>query len=747
LIPVVQAPPAFDGATERSYHRVAFQKVEGVFMGYRLTAGLLALTLAFGGFARAEQPKQKDLPAAPVAEQPAPIPPVPESKPDEPAPKTPPVTPEPKPDDGTPESPKPTPEPAPAKPMPLPASTPEKTPDKQKDIPTTVPANPIGKNSGAKGEASETAKGSSEFPTPAELIKRMRDNAAKKAALTKVAYFDLAQPVLEKPSDFSLFGSDTGLTLRSLVERMHKARDDKDIRAVLLTLGEPSLNLAQAQEIRDALGELRKAGKKTFVYADNYDTVGYTIATGATDVCLLAGGEIMIPGIGMEATFYKGTLEKVGVKADYVQIGEYKGAEEPYTRTTASPELKGELNSLVDAMYEQIVDGIATHRNVSKDAVRQLIDDTIVPAKAAKDRGFVDHLLDIDQLRELLGKELGNEVDLVYDFGKPKEDAVDFSNPFTLLASLTKRPEVSNKPAVALIYAEGTIVDGEGEGGLFGGSGVGSAPMRRALRSAVKDDNVKAVVIRIDSPGGSALASEVMWQAARHAAEKKPVIISIGSMAASGGYYLASAGDHIFADPSAIVGSIGVVGGKFVFKDLYEKIGLTSEGFHRGKNADLFSDSKPFDDQQRRLVTAWMRNTYEQFTSRILHTRKDKIKDIDKVARGRIFLANQAKDLGMVDELGGIEAAIAYAAGKVNLAKDAYEVKILPAPKTFADMFMSSGNQAAFPFTPTIKLSETSMLRVLSPSAQKAIGQQLEFLQLLQSRPVVLVAPYVLTVR
>jgi protease IV len=246
----------------------------------------------------------------------------------------------------------------------------------------------------------------------------------------------------------------------------------------------------------------------------------------------------------------------------------------------------------------------------------------------------------------------------------------------------------------------------------------------------------------------SALASEVMWQAARHTASKKPVIISIGSMAASGGYYLASAGDYIYADPSAIVGSIGVVGGKFVLKGLYDKIGLTSESFYRGKNADLFSDSKPFDDRQRRLVTNWMRNTYEQFTSRVMHTRKDKIKDIDQVARGRIFLAKQAKELGLVDEIGGIEAAIADAAGRAKLEKGKYDVRIVPAPRTLADLLMGTGAvQAELPFKPTVKISEDSILRTLSPKMRRAVGQQVQFMQLLQDRPVVLVSPYVISVR
>jgi protease-4 len=661
------------------------------------------------------------------------------------------------------DSPAPAPQPT-TTPEKKPATPPEKSPISPPDEPIAPQPDKLpGKANPLKAPArpeplkpagpatKPTAAAESEFPSPAELIKRLQSQKAQKAKLSKVVHFDLASPVVEKPADFSLFGDPSQTTLRSLIERMQMARDDKDVRGVILTLGEPSLNFAQAQELRDTLIELRRAGKKTFVYADGYDTVGYTVATGATDVCIMEGGELMIPGVGMETTFYKGLFDKIGVQADYVQIGEYKGAEEPYTRTGPSEALKGELNKLADSMYQQIVEGIAANRNVSTEAVKQLIDETIVPAKVAKDRGFVDHLVDMDGMRKLMSAEMGNDagVDIVSNYGRPEREEMDFSSPFALLASLTKKPEPTNKPAVALIYAEGTIVDGDGgEGLLSSSSDVGSATIRKALRRAANDNNVKAVVIRIDSPGGSAQASEVMWQAARVLAEKKPVVISIGSMAASGGYYLASAGDYIFADPSAIVGSIGVVGGKFVLKDIYGKLGVNTEAFGRGRNSDLFSSTKPFDERQRRLVTNWMKGTYEQFTQRVMTTRKGKIKDIDQVARGRIFIAKQAKELGMVDEIGGVQDALAYAANKVDLKPGSYDVKLLPTPRTLADLIGGGGaSEAAMPFTPKIEIEALAVLKALDPTTRKALGQQLQMIQLLQRRPVVLVAPFTLTVR
>jgi protease-4 len=397
------------------------------------------------------------------------------------------------------------------------------------------------------------------------------------------------------------------------------------------------------------------------------------------------------------------------------------------------------------------VDGISLSRSVSSAAVRELIDDTMVTAKVAKERGFVDHLLDQDGLRALLKDELNDDVSLLHEYGKPEREHLDFSNPWVLLTQLARKPEPTNKPAVALIYAEGVIVDGEGGAGLLDEGGVGSEKMRKTIRTALRDDNVKAIVVRIDSPGGSALASEVMWQALRRAAETKPVIISIGSMAASGGYYLASAGDYIYADPSAIVGSIGVVGGKFVLKDLFDKVGLGTESFSKGRNAQLFSSNQRFTERQKRMVRNWMQTTYDQFTQRVMTTRGEKIKDIDKVARGRIFLAKQAKELGMVDELGGTQAAIAHAAKQVNLEPGQYDVQICPPPKTLADLILGGGDggETSFPFKPNVSVtvSADSVLRALAPSARALIARHVQAARLLQERPVVLMSPYVVTVK
>jgi protease-4 len=624
---------------------------------------------------------------------------------------------------------------------PLPKPGPVEVPTK---LPTTKPAQKPVAN---KATTKTAEKG---VPSAAELIRQMKAQNDAESKLTQVAHFDLDQPVVERAPAFSLFGDGNVLTIHNLIVRLHQARDDKKLRGVLITLGNTGFSFSQAQEIRSALDELRKAGKRTFIYSDAYDTASYSAATGATDICLLGGGEMMMPGVGIETMFYKGLFEKVGVNADYVQIGEYKGAEEPYTRSAPSDELRGELNKLVDSLYNQIVDGIATHRNLSKENVKASIDEAIITGKTAKERRLVDHLVDQDGLRALIKEELGHEINLIHDYGVAKHEPLDLSSPLALFQLISKKPEASDKPSIALIHAQGTIVDGSAEDGLFGGGeNIGGDNLRKAFRMAVRDDNIKAIVLRIDSPGGSALASEVMWQAARHAAESKPLIVSIGGMAASGGYYLASAGDYIFADASAIIGSIGVVGGKFVTKDLFAKVGLTTEAFTRGRNADLFSSNQPFTDRQRRMVTNWMRETYEQFTERVMTNRAGKIKDIDAVARGRIFIAKQAKELGMVDELGGIEDAIQHAAKETGLKSGEYEVRSVPSPRSLADIFGGGvdGPDAAMPFQPKIQLSLDSMLNTLSPSLRHLVTQQLQMAQLLQKRPVILAAPFVITIK
>lgn len=597
------------------------------------------------------------------------------------------------------------------------------------------------------------------IPSPRDLIAKMRDEKAKEEAKPQVALIDVSAGFPERgaaPAALSLLGGGGGgETFRELIERFQAARKDKQVKAVLVTMNQGTgLNMAQIQELRAEFDALRKADKRVFAYADTYDTSSYLLASAASDVCMLEAGEIFMPGIGIESMFYKGTLDKVGVKADYVQIGEYKGAEEPYTRDGPSEELTAEMERLTKNLMDEVVNGISAGRGISAAQTRKLMDGVLVMSKAAQEADLVDHLIDADGIRELLKDELGvenaDDLALKVNFGRPDAPEVDFSNPFALLGAMAKQPVESNLPKVAVIYAQGVIVDGEDDGGglpLIGGGdqSVASEPMRRALRLAMRDDNVKAVVIRIDSPGGSALASEVMWQSVRRLAADKPVVVSIGHMAASGGYYLASASDCIYADPSAIVGSIGVVGGKMVLGGLYEKVGLTTATFTQGRNADIYSSTTPWTESQRRMIRGWMKNTYDQFTDRIMVTRKGKIDDIDEVARGRIFTAREAKRLGMVDQLGSLDDAIGEAAKRAKLDEGKYDLKALPPPPTLQELLGRRGTIGLV--APNVSAEKSVLLSLLPADVRQSLGQTIRMGKLMERRPVVLMSPFVISVK
>jgi protease-4 len=585
------------------------------------------------------------------------------------------------------------------------------------------------------------------LPTPAELAEQMKQQAAEEEARPKIAYFDFDFGLGEKEGARGLFG-DPAPSLRQLIDRMRMARFDDEVQGVLITFKPGGgLNFAQAQEIRTQIEMLREAGKPVFVYADGYNTITYMVAAAADNVALLGAGEIFIPGINIETMFYKGMFDKVGVTPDYIQVGEFKGADEPYTRTEPSEELAKELDGLAGALYGQIVDAIAESRGVSRETVRKMIDEAGIFGDEALEAGFVDQLIDADGVRPMIAEVIGEEADelnLIRDYGAPEEEEIDFGNPLAILAGLSKREPPTDAPKVALLYAVGTIVDGEGGDGpaiplLGGGTSIGSETIRRAMREIERDENIKAVVIRIDSPGGSALASEAMWQAVRRVSEEKPVIISVGGIAASGGYYLLSAGDYAYADPAAIVGSIGVVGGKLVLSDLYDKLGLTTARFTRGANADLFSDTSTWTEAQQKLIRRSMKRTYDQFIDRIEQTRGDKIEDIDQIARGRIFLAEDALELGMVDELGGIEDAIAHAAGAAGFTDTNYEIKVVPEP-----VFDPGSLFGGIIHTP-IDPATATIWSLLPESRRTLIGHQIQMGQLLSDRPVVLMAPFVVT--
>jgi len=516
---------------------------------------------------------------------------------------------------------------------------------------------------------------------------------ATKPVKTRVALIKLSGEMLERPAsfDFSLFGgfsNPKAPNVATMLTTLNRAAKDPQLGGVVLDLSAFNLSITHANEIGAALKSVRAGGKRVAIYAADFDTATYLLATHADTIVMPENGNVLLPGVAMQLMFSKGTLEKLNMSADFVQVGKFKGAEEPFTRTSSSPEFKEQIDGLVDGAYDHIVKTISTNRpNLTAADVRNIIDEGWFSGKRAKALGLVDHTLGREKLDAWVNSQFENGTLQVTDYGQPKKPAGEADSPFAILqmfSGAAKPAKRNTVPTVAVLYATGQIMPDVGESG--GGDGlVTPGTIRAAVDKALKDDMVKAIVLRIDSPGGSASASDEIWQILKEADKKKPVTVSMGRVAASGGYYIACAGRSITADPGTITGSIGVVGGKIVMKGLMDKVGLNIETHARGKNAEIFNMMRPFSDDERALIAKNMTETYATFQNRVMSARGKKIAKFEDVAQGRLFFGSAAVKAGLVDQVGSLNDVIVAAAKDAGIEKN-YQTMVLPEPRTFADM-------------------------------------------------------------
>jgi len=513
-----------------------------------------------------------------------------------------------------------------------------------------------------------------------------------KRVVSQIAHMRLSGAIPDSPPEMNLFGDVSGRkTLRDWLERLAQARGDAKVIAVALELDRVSLSWAQAQELADAICRLDKV-KPVHVYFASGGICTYTLAGVARDVAMEPAGTLDIRGLAGEMTFFRGTLDLLGIVPQMVQIGQFKGAAEPMTDKEPSPELLAEMNKLFDDLYDQMISQIADARQLDTDAVKAAMDEGPFTGEAALEAKFVDRLLTRSQWQEHVSQQAAAPVEGTvmwqHEYGLKRAKAPDVSNPFAFLASVMKeRGDAIKSPTVAIIHADGMIVDGVSGSGMLGQKMVGARTMVRVIGESAADDRIKAIVVRIDSPGGSAMASELIYQAVRDAAKKKPVVVSVGSMAASGGYYIAVGAPTIYADSPSLVGSIGVVTGKLATTDTMAKIGISTFAITRGKNAGL-DLSRPWTDEEIAVVTKHAQTTYDLFVARVTEGRGEKIANVDDVAQGRIFTARQAVENGMIDHIGGLRDAIVDARKQAGLQTS--NLISLPKPKTFADVLFNA---------------------------------------------------------
>ena len=493
-----------------------------------------------------------------------------------------------------------------------------------------------------------------------------------------VAVFVLRGRLVERRAMEDMLGPEQPILYR-VVNRLDRARRDSKVGTVVLRFEGVTAGWAQWGELRQAIERLRRAHKKVIVHFDSAGNGLYYTATAADHVVMSPGGTLWTIGLHMELTFFKGLLDKLGIDADLLQVGKYKGASEPFTRTGMSPEFRQSLGGLVTSLYREFLSGVGAGRKHPAKWVQTRVDEGPLLADQARKEGLVDQVADFGTLMRTMKGALD------WGYGKKKAAGKSLTDLLALLQG-NQGGGVPSTPHVGLVYALGTVVLGRGNAGLFGmGQVVASTPMVKTLTELAKDDKVKAVVLRIDSPGGSALASELIWQAARRLAQRKPLIVSMGNVAASGGYYIASAARRIFAEPGTITGSIGVVGGKLVLSRLFDKVGITTEELNRGKYAGLFSSSRTFSPDERTIVGRMMKQTYQLFLKRVAAGRKVSPSMLGGVAQGRIWSGRAAKGVSLVDQVGGLYDALAEARKIGHLGAGA-EVAIYPRPKNWIQL-------------------------------------------------------------
>ncbi|QRN97497.1 signal peptide peptidase SppA [Archangium violaceum] len=493
-----------------------------------------------------------------------------------------------------------------------------------------------------------------------------------------VLELELDEPLVEYLPEDSLasaFGSEK-LTVRDAVDALEKAGGDERVKALVVRLNGAPGSTAVVQELRDAVKAFRAKGKKAVAYADTFGEGGsgtgaYYLASAFDEIYIQPSGDVSVVGAAIETPFAREAFAKLGVKPRIGKRYEYKNAVNTYTEQTYTPEHREATERFLTSMFGQMVKGVAEGRKLSEEQVKAAIDAAPLLGKEAVEAKLVDGLLYRDEVYAKVKEEAGKDAKLLY-LEKYLERA--------------GRPNTTG-PTVALIFGAGGIARGKSSTNPMSGEvTMGSESVAAALRKAAEDDKVKAIIFRVDSPGGSYVASDTVRREVRRAREKgKPVIVTMGTYAASGGYFVAMDADKIVAQPGTLTGSIGVFGGKMVTADLWEKLGVNWEPLGVGKNATMYSSDLEFTPEQLARNDAFLDRVYEDFTAKAAEGRKMPVEKLREVAKGRVWTGEDAKEKGLVDELGGYAVALKLAKEAAKL-EGGVRVETFPRKKSAAEV-------------------------------------------------------------
>jgi protease-4 len=546
-----------------------------------------------------------------------------------------------------------------------------------------------------------------------KLEKKSDDKKKKDDSTPRVAHIKLNGSLDEGATDDEPMG---GNGLRAILDRIQKATKDDKVQALYVEVGSLDIGFGKVHELRQAITTFRAAGKKAFAWAQSLDNKSYLVALACDSVTLPESGGLEMIGLRAEVMFYKEGFKLLNLEADVLKMGKYKSAVEPYIADKMSDENREQIKSMMDDNFDQeLVAGLVLGRPALKLTAKQaeeLIDNGPYTAKKSLKLGLVDALLYQDEFEAGFAKAMNlPEVKVEQNYAKPKAATKGILD---MLAPKT-RTETKN-PKIAVIHVVGAIDTGKGGFSPLSGSTVGSDTVIEAIREAEKNDKVKAIVLRVDSPGGSALASDLIWRELKIC--KKPVVASMGDVAASGGYYVTMAAKKVFAEPGTVTGSIGVFGMKIVTGGVFEKFGLKTEVVGRGKNNGAGSSLTKWTESERKALTETVEDVYDQFLSKAVAGRqangvKLDREGLEKLAGGRVWTGRQAKANGLVDELGTLDDAVAFAKKEAGIdPKQDMELLLLPKPTNFLDSLMEGG----LPFGLNITKELTTV-----PGAEKAL--------------------------
>ena len=490
-----------------------------------------------------------------------------------------------------------------------------------------------------------------------------------------VLQLDLGAGISEAPSDpFARFGFDSALSLRDTVDAIETAAGDQRVKSLYAHLGSGALTLSQAQELRAAILGFKESGKPAIAFAETFGeggdgTVHYYLASAFDEVWVQPSGEVSVTGFSMQSPYLREALDDLGILPRLAQREEYKGFANTFTDGEMPEPVRENLSQLAQSWLTQVASEVSAGRALQQEEVLRAIDRAPLSAGEAKTARLIDELGYQDQVRSAITAEAGPDA----RFYRLRDYARTLSE---------ETPKVEEGPAIAVITGAGAVTLGNGEGGGFGGEAIMTSDrIVRAFDEAVKDEEVKAIVFRIDSPGGSYVAADAIWRAVQQAQTAgKPVIVSMSSVAASGGYFAALPADRIVALPATVTGSIGVVSGKMVFTELLDDLGIAVEGPQAGANAGYWSGTEDFTEAQWEQLQQSLDRIYADFTGKVAAGRDMDIDSVLEVAGGRVWTGKDALDAGLVDSLGGFKTAVAEARAAAELG-DEVETRLVDYPK------------------------------------------------------------------